>query len=144
MNTEDAKFSINENSQLDISNLKKTKCNFLIRNREFAIFSKINSFFKIEPSLVPYTYKYSNTLMLQKEKKSSSGDNPDEIGKGVSGGPIFNKNNLVVGVYLGCKQQFEIHYILCSKYITKYIRYRSNYEYDTYCDLPLRLKFLRE
>lgn len=130
-------FSLNNENNLDITNLKKVECELEIYNRKLSIFSVFNYYFERDVSQVPTIYKYNNSIML---KRNTPCEDDLDVGNGMSGCPIFDETNLVVGIYLGSKELFGIHYMLCSKYIAKFIKYKTNYVYDIYSDLPLRLK----
>ncbi len=126
--------NIIESNKLDISHLTKINCEFGIKNRGFAIFSKLNYIFKLPFEEVPNIYKYNNAMMLNMPSSEPTID----IGSGMSGCPIIDQNDLVVGIFLGNKERFKLHYMLCSKYITKYLRYFTLNDYEFYQDIPLR------
>jgi len=134
-NPNQSSFSVNSDNTINISSLVKPNCNFNIDNRNFSVFTKIRAYFTSRLSKVPSSYKYNNSMMLE---LNESCVNNLEIGKGMSGCPIFDERKLVVGIYLGSQTDFDIHYMVCSKYISKFIKYKTTYSYDIYSDLSLR------
>lgn len=130
-------FSLNDDNSIDISSLVKPRCDIIVDNRDLSIFTKIRIYFTSRLSEVPNSYKYNNSMMLEQNEPC---DDNLETGHGMSGCPIFDEKNLVVGIYLGSKTEFGIHYMVCAKYISKFIRYKTVFPYDIYSDLPLRMQ----
>lgn len=128
-------FITKPDSVIDLSPLNKIEGDLDIAIREYGIFSKIINNFRIDPKDVPSIYKYNNTLMLG-EREDILKQEYDKLSTGLSGCPILDNMQLVVGIYLGKKPNTTFHYMLLSKYI----RYRTHYNYDTYSDLPIRFR----
>jgi len=100
------------NNQVDLSALSTEDISLRIKHRLFSIFSSSEGDYGINPDMVELEKKYNNCMTLHLTAQ-----------KGVSGGPVLNTRNKVIGIYLGGKQHLHYSNILCSKYIRK--KYKS-------------------
>ena len=104
-----------DGDNIDISGLSQKQATLKVRNRDFGICTIDRKYFHMEPSEVPNVYKYNNLIMLEEIEMTGE----SEIGAGLSGGPFFDKNKGVVGLFFVGVNDINIHYMLCSKYISK-------------------------
>jgi hypothetical protein len=103
------------NNHVDISGLPEENTEFRIKYRLFSIFSGDDGDHEKNPDLVELEKKYNNCLTLKYAAHH-----------GVSGGPIINSDNKVVGILLGGNQGLHYSNILCAKYIKKKYRLTNN------------------
>jgi len=100
------------NNTANLSFLVKEDTQFRIKHRLFSIFSRNNNDYEQNPELVSNEKIFNNCLTLR-----------NSAHQGVSGGPVLNSSNKVVGIFLGGNQSLHYSNILCSKYIRKSYRF---------------------
>lgn len=100
------------NDTADLTFLEKEDTQFRIKHRLLSIFSNISNDYERNPELVSNEKKFKNCLTLQ-----------NSAHPGVSGAPVINSEDKVVGIFLGGNQSIHYCNVLCSKYIRKNYRF---------------------
>ena len=96
----------------NLSLLSKEETSLRIKYRHFAVFSRTPSHYEINPTKIPKDRIFSNCLTLRYS-----------VHAGVSGCPVLDSENRVIGILLGGNQNLQYCNVLCSKYIRKRYKY---------------------
>jgi len=102
------------NNTVDLSFLETEDTQFQIKHRGLSIFSTDSNDYEKRPAIVTSEKKFSNCLTLR-----------NSAHPGVSGAPVINSEDKIVGIFLGGNQNLHYSNILCSKYIRKNYRFIS-------------------
>lgn len=97
---------------VNLSFLKIEETQFRIKHRLFSIFSGNSNDYELSPDRVAHGKIFNNCLTLL-----------NSAHPGVSGAPVLNSDNKVVGILLGGNQNLHYCNVLCSKYIRKQYKF---------------------
>lgn len=97
--------------KVDLSLIARENVTLRIKHRLIAIISKSDNDYEKNIDIVDSKKKFNNCLTLR-----------NSVHKGVSGGPVLNSANKVVGFFIGGKASLNYCNVVCAKYFRK--RYR--------------------